>query len=174
MKRFVKYGVVGAGLLATMLASAGVAQTTEMVVAANNAPLMRGNSTLATLPAGQRVPVLRREGAWIGTRAIVNGRAIGGWLWQDQVATPQQFAQRAAPRRYSYQPAPGVRRYSYMPAVPGAATPWRGPYPYALPYLWPDSRDYVTGGVRSGSPLVMGATRYGRQYWRADRKIIGY
>jgi hypothetical protein len=174
MRRFAKYGALGAGLVATILATAGLAQTTEMVVTANNAPLMRGNSTLATLPAGQRVPVLRREGRWVGTRTLINGKTVGGWLWQGQVATPQQFAQRTAPRRYSYQPSPAVRRYSYVPAVPGAATPSRGPYPYALPYLWPESRDYVTGGVRSGSPLIMGATKYGPQYWRADRKIIGY
>src|SRR5690348_12659387 len=86
MKRW-NYGVLAAGLLATIFARAGLAQTTEMVVTAHNAPLMRGNSTLATLPAGQRVPVLRREGPWIGTRATINGRAIGGWLWQGQVAT---------------------------------------------------------------------------------------
>ena len=160
-----------------MFVGDGLAQATageEVIVMTNNAPLMRGDSTLATLPAGQRVPVLRREGPWVGTRATIKGRTIGGWLWHGQVATPGQFAQAPAARRYSFQPAPAVRRYSYVPAVPGAATPWRGPYPYALPYLWPDMGDYVTGGVRSGSPLVMGATRYGRQYWRADRKIIGY
>jgi hypothetical protein len=177
MRRAMLYGVFGVGVLTAIGNSAGLAQTMtdeEMVVTASNAPLMRGHSTLATLPAGHRFQVIRRAGPWVGTRTKINGHTVSGWIWQGQAATPQQFAQRSAARRYSYQPITPIRRYSYLPTVPGAAMPYRGPYPYALPYLWPDMGDYVTGGVRSGSPLVMGATRYGRAYWRADRKIIGY
>lgn len=180
MNRTLSWGAIGVGVgvaLVAAMASVGFAQTAfgeDMVVTASNAPLMRGYSTLAALPAGHQFQVIRREGPWVGTRTNINGQTLSGWIWQGQAAPQQQFAQRPAARRYSYQPAAPIRRYSYLPAVPGAATPYRGPYPYAMPYLWPDMRDYVTGGVRSGSPLVMGATRYGRQYWRADRKIIGY
>ena len=178
MKRFVVFGLLAGGMLTTVLVSSGLADTAkseQMVVATPNAPLMRGSSTLATLPAGQRFDVLRTQGNWIGARTTVNGRTVNGWLWRGQVTTPQQFAARPqAAGRYSYQPGMAVRRYSYAPAVPGAATPYRGPYPYATNTLPPDMRDYVTGGLRSGSPLIMGATRYGPSYWRADRKIIGY
>lgn len=186
MKCFVVVGLA-VSLSATVLAGgalADVKQGQKMVVASGNAPLMRGSSTLATLPAGHSFNVLRTEGNWVGTRTLINGRSVSGWLWRGNVATPQQFAARQSARRYySFQPGMGavpygagtaVRRYSYAPAVPGAATPYRGPYPYARPTLYPDMRDYVTGGVRSESPLIMGATRYGRNYWRADRKIIGY
>jgi hypothetical protein len=178
MKRFVA-GVLGVTLSATALTGAALADAKkgeQMVVASRSAPLMRGSSTLATLPAGHRFNVIRTEGNWVGTRTSLNGRAVSGWLWRGQVATPQQFAARQqAARRYSYQPGTTVRRYSFAPAVPGAATPYRGPYPYATNTL-PQGMggDYITGGLRSDSPLIMGATKYGRNYWRADRKIIGY
>jgi hypothetical protein len=164
MKSFFTLGVLGAGLLA-MMPAASLAGTSDkqMVVATANAPVMRGHSTLATLPAGHRFQVIRREGSWVGTRTTINGRTVSGWLWKGNVTTPEQFAQRTA-----------ARRFSYGPAVPGADRPNRGPYPYATNTLPPDMRDYVTGGVRSGSPLIFGATTYGRMYWRADRKIIGY
>jgi hypothetical protein len=186
MKRFAVVGLA-LTLSATVFARttlADVKQGEKMVVASGNAPLMRGSATLARLPAGHQFNVLRTEGNWVGTRTMVNGRAVSGWLWRGNVAMPQQFAARQSARRYySYQPGmravpygagTAVRRYSFAPAVPGAATPFRGPYPYAGPTLYPDMRDYMTGGLRSESPLVMGATRYGRNYWRADRKIIGY
>lgn len=180
MKRLVLICVV-VGTMALAYAEtcrADVPNPKQMVVTAQGAPMMRGRNTLAILPAGHHFDVLRTEGNWVGTRTRINGRAVSGWLWHQQVTTPERFAQmsRGAPaaRRYSYQPGTSVRRYSYAPAIPGASTPWRGPYPYATNTLSPDSRDYITGGVRSGSPLIMGATRYGTNYWRADRKIIGY
>lgn len=202
MKRFFTVGLL-AGLWGMAMAAdalaADFATGDQLVVAAQNAPLMRGNSTLARLPAGQRFEVIRTQGNWVGTRANVNGRNVSGWLWRGNVATPQQFAYRQQQlRRYSYIPltepmmptvpelyartfpqpvGPPVtinRRTMVAEAVPGASTPNRGPDPYARNVLWPDMGDYVTGGVRSGSPLIMGATTYGPQYWRADRKIIGY
>ncbi|HET6878831.1 MAG TPA: hypothetical protein VFI31_01600 [Pirellulales bacterium] len=178
MKRFV-VAALGVALSVTGLAGvtlADVKKGEQMVVASRNAPVMRGHSTLATLPAGHRFNVLRTEGNWVGTKTNVGGREVSGWLWRGQVATPQQFAaRRQAARRYSYQPGTTYRRYSFAPAVPGAATPYRGPYPYATNTL-PRGMggDYITGGMRSDSPLIMGATRYGQNYWRADRKIIGY
>ncbi|HWB09858.1 MAG TPA: hypothetical protein VG826_11550 [Pirellulales bacterium] len=173
MKRFLTLGVLGAGLLVLPSLSLADTQDQQMVVSRAGAPVMRGHSTLATLPAGHRFQVIRREGPWVGTRTTIKGQTVSGWLWQGHVSTPQQFAQRSAARRYSNQPGTATRRYSYVPGVPGADRPYKGPYPYARPYLWPDSGDYITGGVRSGSPLIMGATQYGRSYWRADRKIIG-
>lgn len=202
MKRFVAVGLL-AGLVVTATAAgssaAEFAKGDQLVVAAQNAPLMRGTSTLARLPAGQRFEVIRTEGNWVGTRATVNGRAVSGWLWRGYVATPRQFAYRQEMlRRYSYIPmtepamptvpelyartfpqplVPPVTvnsRTMVAEAVPGASTPYRGPDPYARNVLWPDMGDYVTGGVRSGSPVIIGATMYGRNYWRADRKIIGY
>jgi hypothetical protein len=146
MKRFLTLGVLGAGLLAVMPAvSLADTQGHEMVVAQAGAPVMRGRSTLATLPAGHRFQIIRREGRWVGTRTTINGRTVSGWLWQGNVTTPQQFAQRSAARRYSYQPGTPIQRYSYAPAVGG-----------------------------TDRPLVMGATEYGPRYWRADRKITGY
>jgi hypothetical protein len=173
MKRSLVFSFLGAALLAVLpnLTLASPTQDDRLVVAANNAPLMRGHSTLATLPAGHPFQVIRRDGNWVGTRTTINGRTVSGWLWQGQVTTPQRFAQRQSARRFSYQPAAPVRRFSY---VPGAATAYQGPNPYATSTLPPDMRDYVTGGVRSGSPLIIGATKYGPSYWRADRKIIGY
>ncbi|HVX14637.1 MAG TPA: hypothetical protein VHC22_25845 [Pirellulales bacterium] len=180
MKRLVlSFAVVGTMALAQAeTCRAGESNPKQMVVTTQGAPMMRGSSTLATLPAGHRFEVLRTEGKWVGTRTTINGRSVSGWLWHGQVTTPERFAQmsRGAPaaRRYSYQPGTTMRRYSYAPAIPGASTPWRGPYPYATNTLPPANRDYITGGMRSGSPLIIGATRYGPNYWRADRKIIGY
>lgn len=162
MKRFVVF-VLASGLSLAALAGAAAAdikQGESMVVASGNASLMRGRSTLARLPAGHRIVVLRTEGNWIGTRTKVHGREVSGWLWRTQLATAQQFAQRQTTRRYSYQPGTSVRRYS---AMPGPAAPWRG-----------YSGGYYGGGMRSGSSFTMGATDYGPSYWRADRKITGY
>lgn len=167
MKRSFAIHLLAMGLLVSMfsgLAQAGTNSAAQTVVTTQSAPLMRGSTILGRLPAGYRLDVLRTAGPWLGTRATMNGRTVSGWVWQGHIAPPQVATR-----------APSVRRYSYAPAlVPGAATPWRGPYPYATNTLPPDMRDYVTGGLRSGSPLIMGATRYGRNYWRADRKIIGY
>lgn len=170
MKRFL-VGVMGVGALTSLLAASAVAAPPaqceagdQVVVTANSAPLMRGRSTLAYVHARSRLQVIRVEGPWVGTALTVNGRRVGGWLWNGQLATPRDLAARSG----------STRRYSFQPAAPGLGDPYRGPYPYATNTLPPDMRDYVTGGMRSGSPLIMGATKYDRNYWRADRKIIGY
>lgn len=161
--------ILGAGILMSSLADSAMAASgrcaagDEVVVTAGNAPLMRGWSTVAQVPAGLRLQVIRVEGPWVGTAVTVNGRRIGGWMWNGQVATSRELAIRSGVnRRFSFEPAPAM------------GGPFRGPYPYATNTLPPDMRDYVTGGLRSSSPLIMGATKYGPNYWRADRKIIGY
>lgn len=163
--------LVGAGIITLLLAASALAGSPprmaagdQVVVTANSAPLMRGMSTLAYVPAGSRMQVIRVEGPWVGTAVTVNGRRVGGWLWNGQLATSQELAARSG----------STRRYSFQPAAPALGDPYRGPYPYATNTLPPDMRDYVTGGLRSSSPLIMGATKYGSNYWRADRKIIGY
>ena len=151
-KHLVFAALCGVGLASTALAREGVATPTnpfkpgdEIVATASGTPLMRGNSTLATVAQGQTLRVLKVEGSWVGTTVTVNGAQVGGWLWSKQLATPAQYqAQRQTVRRsYSYQPAPV----------------------YTGPYV----------GQRSYSqPFVMGLTPYGNPYWRADRKIMGY
>lgn len=137
----------------------------DEVVVTGGTALMRGTRTLATLSRGQRLKVLQVEGPWVGAAVTVNGRPVPGWVWHRRVTMPERFvAARPPVRRYSYQPAPARESLG----------PRSGPYPYATNVLPPDMGDYYTGGLRSGSPLIMGATRYGRNYWRADRKIIGY
>jgi hypothetical protein len=119
------------------------------VVTQAAAPLMRGPDTLATLSQGQRLNVLRTEGDWVGTSAMVNGRTITGWVHRRQVTTPTQYAQRRTTRRsYSYQPGPATGGYS---------SPRRG---------------YSNSSTNRG--FIMGQTPYGPSYWRADRKIAGY
>lgn len=169
MQRFLN-GLVGVGLMTSLWAAtavaappAGCAAGDQVVVTASNAPLMRGRSTLARVPAGTRLQVIRVEGRWIGTAVTVNGQRISGWLWDGQLATARELAGRTGTnRRFSFDPGAAI------------SDPYRGPYPYATDTLPPDMGDYVTGGLRSGSPLIMGATKYGRNYWRADRKVIGY
>lgn len=137
----------------------------QVVVNDAAASLMRGRRVLATFARGQRLEVLQVAGPWVGTAVMINGRRTGGWVWRGRLTTPERFAAGRPP----------VRRYSYAPAqAMESPLPRSGPYPYATNVLPPDMRDYYTGGMRSGSPLIMGATRYGRNYWRADRKIIGY
>lgn len=137
----------------------------QVVVNESAASLMLGRRVLANIARGQQLEVLQVQGPWIGTAVTVNGRKTGGWVWRGQLTTPERFAAGRTP----------VRRYSYAPAQAMESPLSRsGPYPYATNVLPPDMRDYYTGGLRSGSPLIMGATRYGRNYWRADRKIIGY
>lgn len=120
----------------------------QVVVAQANTPLMRGHNTLGTFSRGQQLSVLKTEGDWIGTRAVVNGQTVAGWVHQGQLITPPQYAQRRTVRRsYSYQPGMATGNYGYS-----------------------------NGGSRSSSNrgLIMGATPYGPSYWRADRKIKGY
>lgn len=140
------------------VASAPLQAGDPFVVAQRETPLMRGNRTLATLPQGQRFNVLRTEGEWVGTRAVVNGQTVGGWVHKSHVATPAQYAQRRTTRRrYSYQAGAAEGGFDY----PSAG--YSGGY---------------SGRRRSGSTLdsrfIMGYTPYGPSYWRADRKIKGY
>lgn len=122
----------------------------EFVVAQQRAPLMRGSEALATLSQGQRYHVLRTEGDWLGTTAVLNGQTITGWVHSRQVATPAQYAQRRTTRRsYSYQPGTVSPSYSY------------------------GSRGYSSRSS-SNNGFIMGQTPYGPSYWRADRKIKGY
>jgi hypothetical protein len=136
----------------------------QVVVSVNSAPLMRGGKTLTTVRYGQRLNVIEVKGPWIGTAVMVDGRRIGGWVWNGQTATPDRFAAgRQAVRRYSYQPSASAERSR------------AGGYPnsYRTNTLLPDMGDYNVGGFRSSSPLIIGETPYGRGYWRADRKVIG-
>lgn len=131
----------------------------SFVVTYSGAPLMRGDSTLATLPRGETLRVLKVEGPWVGTAVTVNGRKIGGWVWAGQAATPEQYTamQRSAQRRYSFAPTP-----SY-----GVS----GGYSMAPSYLGPSG---VLPNQSSPNRLIIGETPYGPSYWRADKKIIGY
>jgi hypothetical protein len=124
----------------------------SFVVSQVGVPLMRGSETVATLSQGQRLNVLRTEGNWVGTSAVVNGRTVSGWVRQGQIATPAQYAQRQTTRR----------RYSYQ-----AGSDQGGGY--SAP-----SRNYSRSSSSSGGRLIMGVTPYGPSYWRADRKIKGY
>lgn len=136
----------------------------SFVVAYSGAPLMRGDRTLATLPQGMTLKVLKTEGSWVGTAVTVDGKNVGGWVWAGQAATPEQYTamQRTARRRYSFAPTPSYGQYGGYRTAPSY---------YGREY-------YGTQGVlpnmESPRHLEMGATPYGRSYWRADRKVIGY
>lgn len=131
----------------------------SFVVAYSGAPLMRGDETLATLPRGETLKVLKVEGPWVGTAVTVNGRKTGGWVWAGQAATPEQYTamQRTARRRYSFAPTPSYGVY--------------GGYSTAPSYYGPSG---VLPNQDSPNRLRMGETPYGPSYWRADKKIIGY
>jgi hypothetical protein len=131
-------------------------QGDQFVVAQSGTPLMRGTQTLATLSQGQRFNVLRTEGEWVGTSAMVSGNTVSGWVHQRQIATPSQYAQRRTTRRsYSYQPAPATGGYTSRS--------------YSSP-----GRSYSSRGMTTNRGFIMGSTPYGPSYWRADRKIAGY
>jgi hypothetical protein len=84
----------------------------SFVVTQSGTRLMRGDSTLATLPRGQMLQVLKVDGSWIGTAVIVDGRKLAGWVWAGQAASPEQYraTQPSAPRRYSLTPTPGANQ----------------------------------------------------------------
>lgn len=132
----------------------------SFVVAYSDAPLMRGYDTLASLPQGETLKVLKVEGPWVGTVVTVNGRKIGGWVWCGQAATPERYAaMQQSRRRYSFAPTASYGGY-------GA-------------YSRSDGSGYLgAGGVlpnqESPDRLIIGETPYGPRYWRADKKIIGY
>lgn len=121
----------------------------QIVVAQQGAPLKRGSRVLATLDQGQRLNVVESRGNWVGTRVVVDGQVVAGWLHKRYLSAPAQSAQGRTTRRvYSYQPAPAVGNYS---------SSGRG---YSAP--------------QSNGGFIMGLTPYNRSYWRADRKISGY
>lgn len=132
----------------------------SFVVAYSGAPLMRGYDTLAALPQGETLKVLKVEGPWVGTTVMVDGRKVGGWVWCGQAATAERYAaMQQSRRRYSFAPTPSYGGYGAY-----------GGY---------GDSDYVgTVGVlpNQDSPnrLSIGDTPYGPRYWRADKKIIGY
>ena len=126
-------------------------QAGDEFVVAQQAPLMRGTQTLATLPQGQKFTVLGTDGDWVGTRAVVNGETVGGWVHRRQVMTPTEYAQRpTVRRRFSYQAGEGAEPY------------------------YPSRTSSRNSGSVLDRRLIMGYTPYGPSYWRADRKITGY
>lgn len=158
-----------AGLLVAGLASAWASEgraappnpfqpNDEFVVSQNGAPLMLGNDTLATVPQGQTLRVLKVEGPWVGTSMMVNGRKVGGWIWAGQAVAPQRYAaMQRSTRRYSMAPTSSYGAfggYNVAPAYGGA--------------------NGVLPNQETPGHLIMGYTPYGRRYWRADRKIMGY
>jgi len=169
--RFSMLGLFVAGLMlgATDVTTAapinGLQPNDEFIVARPNAPLMRGNSTLATLPQGEKLRVLKVEGPWVGTAVLVNGRKVGGWVWAGQTATPQQYTtMRNSMRRYSVAPTTSFGPsggYSMSPGYNTTGGYMAGP-------------DGVLPNQESPNHLILGATPYGPSYWRADRKVIGY
>ncbi|HET6881869.1 MAG TPA: hypothetical protein VFI31_17015 [Pirellulales bacterium] len=159
-----KSAACGAALLLSLSAMTASAvaesfhQGDQLVVTQSGTPLKRGTQTLATLPQGHRLSVLRTEGEWVGTTAVVNGETVGGWIHQRQVATPAQYAQRRTSRR----------SFSYQPGVAGGGMSGGSSY---------SGGSYYSGRSRSTNSnrgFIMGATPYGPSYWRADRKIKGY
>jgi hypothetical protein len=156
----IRLSIFGSALAmaAFWLASPGLAAETfrpgePFIVAQQDAPLMRGTETLATLSQGQRLNVLATEGDWVGTSVVLNGTTVGGWVHKRQAATPTQYAQRMTTRR----------RYSYQSDAAEGGAYSGGGY----------SRGRSSGSS-SGRKLIMGVTPYGPSYWRADRKILGY
>lgn len=132
----------------------------SFVVTHRGAPLMRGNSTLASLQQGMTLNVLKVEGPWVGTVVTVNSKKVGGWVWAGQIATPDRYAamQRSARRRYSFAPTPS---YGVM-----------GGYSTGRSYYGGTSG--VLPNQESPNRLETGVTPYGSSYLRADRKIMGY
>lgn len=79
--------------------------------------------------------------------AQAGGRRTRYYSYGGTAVTQRATSQAAQPST--------VRRYSYGPAANSGVR-----YSYAPAY--------------GGRPFVMGATDYGPNYWRADRKIMGY
>lgn len=152
MKHWIRISVLFAALFPAMQwlsVPASAADTfragDELIVSNRGAPLMLGKNTLATLPQGQRLRVVRTQGEWLGTSAVVDGQTLAGWVYRGRVTPTTQSAQRRTGRRtYSYQPAPSSGSYS---------------------------RRGYSGSTPRG---YMGPAPYGPQYWRADRKINGF
>ena len=67
-------------MTASVMAVEAFHQGDQVVVKQSGTPLKRGTQTLATLSQGQRMNVLRTEGEWVGTTAVVNGETVGGWI----------------------------------------------------------------------------------------------
>ena len=135
--------------LASPVAAQEFSARDQVVVGQQGAPLKRGSRTLATLAQGQRLNVVETRGNWVGTRVVVDGQLVAGWLHKRYLSAAGQLAQGRTTRRvYSYQPAP---------AVENSPSTGRG---YSAP--------------KSNNGLIMGLTPYNRSYWRADRKISGY
>lgn len=165
-KLFSALGLLAAGLMFVAVAETRAAPANsfqpndEFVVSYSNAPLMRGHSTLASLPQGLRLRVLKVEGPWVGTAVMVNGQKVGGWVWAGQAATPRQYtAMQNSARRYSFAPTTSFGAgggYSVSPNYMGGGA------------------DGVLPNQENPNRVIMGATPYGRSYWRADRKIMGY
>lgn len=147
-RQFLFAALCGLGAVSMAVAGEGQAKPFkpgDQIVCTSATRLLRGRSTLATVNEGQALRVLKVEGPWVGTAVSVNGRTIGGWISSKQLATPQEYqAMRPTTRR----------GYSYQPA------PVYG------------SPDY--GLSTYGGTFIMSETPYGRPYWRADRKVIGY
>ena len=62
------------------LAGRGEPQIGDIVVTVERGPLQDGPRTVAALPKGARLQVVKLNGDWIGCLVLVNGKEEGGWI----------------------------------------------------------------------------------------------
>jgi hypothetical protein len=98
----------------------------KLVVANDNTKLMIGTRALGTLNRGDEIAVIQVKDRWIGASIESDGKQVAGWVWYENLATPENFPstqarQAVVPRRQVEQ-----RRFSYIPQteqVPQVAEP---------------------------------------------------
>jgi hypothetical protein len=73
-----------------------------VIVAAEQAKLMRGDQLVATLPQGRQVVVVEVREAWVGTHVLVNDENKAGWIHMSHFLPMEQPAQiLPASQRYA-------------------------------------------------------------------------
>jgi hypothetical protein len=101
----------------------------DIVFALDRCVLQNGATTVANLPKGAQLRVVRLNGDWVGCSALVDGKEVGGWIREALVTKSPQAESTTALGPESTQ-------------APSALTPW------AASWSW---------GTRGGMITVLGA-----------------
>jgi hypothetical protein len=89
-----------------------------VVVAAEQAKLMRGDELVATVPQGRRVVVVEVRQAWVGTHVMVNDENKAGWIHMSHFLPLERPAQ-VVPAAQGYSAAyPSAAYLSEAATVP--------------------------------------------------------
>jgi hypothetical protein len=79
---------IGQAAVKSKADATSISQGSIVVTLQEGVLLQLGSETIAHLPKGTQLKVLRLKGDWVGVRAEIGGQPKSGWVQKTQVGLP--------------------------------------------------------------------------------------